>query len=225
MAACPGARNTGRATGVVGAANDRFAGGTSVPRTNAMNEETRMTELGVGAPGRETENHFLAIGRREGPEAERAARERARHLRLGIKPVPASPAKSGALKPLHDLLAFIADPAASRELLEQLERSTQDAHDATDRAFAAKAELDDRAKTHQGELDTAREDHLRRLSRERTEFDEDCKRRDLALTQREGAMQAAEDRLKAATEAAERARADFERRLTSLNNAAAAADQ
>jgi hypothetical protein len=181
-----------------------------------------MTEQGVGAAGYESENHLAAIRRSEGPEAEQAARDRARHRVLGIEPVPPSPAKSGALKPLHDLLAFVADPMASRQMLDQLERSTKDAHAATDRAFAAKAELDAQAKNHQGKLDDAHAEHQRRISRERTEFDEDCKRRDMALTQREAAMQAAEDRLKAATEAADAAKADFERRLAALNKAAAA---
>lgn len=31
-------------------------------------------EQGIGAPGRETENHFKAIGKYEGVEAEKAAR-------------------------------------------------------------------------------------------------------------------------------------------------------
>lgn len=34
-------------------------------------------EQGIGAPGRETENHFAAIRKYEGPEAEKAAREAA----------------------------------------------------------------------------------------------------------------------------------------------------
>ncbi len=33
---------------------------------------------GIGAPGHETENHFLAIRRSEGEKAEKAAREAAR---------------------------------------------------------------------------------------------------------------------------------------------------
>lgn len=35
-------------------------------------------EQGYGAPGRETENHFSAIRKYEGPEAEKAAREAAK---------------------------------------------------------------------------------------------------------------------------------------------------
>lgn len=34
-------------------------------------------EQGLGAPGRETENHFRAIGKYEGAEAEKSARETA----------------------------------------------------------------------------------------------------------------------------------------------------
>lgn len=34
-------------------------------------------EQGIGSPGRETDNHFRAIRKYEGPEAEKAARETA----------------------------------------------------------------------------------------------------------------------------------------------------
>lgn len=38
----------------------------------------RPVEQGIGAPGRETENHFAAIRRWGGAEAEKAAREAAK---------------------------------------------------------------------------------------------------------------------------------------------------
>lgn len=38
----------------------------------------RPVEQGIGAPGRETENHFRAIGKWESPEAEKLARETAK---------------------------------------------------------------------------------------------------------------------------------------------------
>lgn len=38
----------------------------------------KPVEQGIGAPGRETENHFRAIRKAEGVEAEKAAREAAK---------------------------------------------------------------------------------------------------------------------------------------------------
>jgi hypothetical protein len=38
-------------------------------------------EQGIGSPGRETEQHFAALLKFEGPEAERAAREKANRLK------------------------------------------------------------------------------------------------------------------------------------------------
>lgn len=46
-------------------------------------------EQGIGAPGHETENHFRAIGKYEGPEAEKAARAAAAARKGGRKPAQA----------------------------------------------------------------------------------------------------------------------------------------
>lgn len=42
-------------------------------------------EQGIGSPGRENENHFAAIRKWEGPEAEQKAREAARAFRAKAK--------------------------------------------------------------------------------------------------------------------------------------------
>jgi hypothetical protein len=45
------------------------------------------TEKGIGSPGNETENHFAAIRKSEGKEAEAEARSAARKHREAQKPV------------------------------------------------------------------------------------------------------------------------------------------
>lgn len=43
-----------------------------------VNVKGKPAEKGIGSPGRETENHFAAIHKWEGAEAEKAAREAAK---------------------------------------------------------------------------------------------------------------------------------------------------
>jgi hypothetical protein len=178
-------------------------------------EEFMTEEDGIGSRGRESENHFAAIRKNEGVEAERRALAAAAAL-------PYIPENEGTDK-FEQMLALISDPAAAKARYTALVAATEEAKRATDEAVAARQALDAQKREHQAALDDAQSTHQRRIARESAEHAEKCEKRERALAQREGAMQAAEDRLRALTEAAEKARGDFERRLASLNAAAAAA--
>jgi hypothetical protein len=78
----------------------------------------RPIERGFGAPGRETENHFDAIRKYEGPEAERAARAAAKLRKTTVPAVPKG------MVPADEIQALIA-AAVAQALAE--DRAKRDA--------------------------------------------------------------------------------------------------
>jgi hypothetical protein len=132
------------------------------------------------------------------------------------------------MAPLHHLLAIIADPAASRALLDQFAAAetaarsaaaeAREAHTAlaSERAASTAQVAEDRK-----QRDEAREAHASAIAKERDEFTKACRARESELARLEKAHHAAATQLAAETERVKQQRADLERRMAALKAAAA----
>jgi hypothetical protein len=150
----------------------------------------------IGAPGYETENHFAAIRKSEGPEAEKAARAKA----AGLPEVPAL----SDTKSLNDLLALVADPAATRALIERITTASEAARVDREQALAERERLRAQVSEHQAQLDGLQGEHDRRHACERDEHlrkisagENKLAQRERVLAQREAVTKVTEDKLTA----------------------------
>jgi hypothetical protein len=134
---------------------------------------------------------------------------------------PPPPTTHADFRAFLDLLALVANPDATKVRIEQLTAASDEAHSAIAEAKAAHVVLDNRKAAHQGELDKAMEEHTRRITRERAQFDEECDRRKRELVQREAAVKVREDQVAVAIAATATLRGDLENRIAKIRAATA----
>jgi len=158
------------------------------------------------------EGHFAGIRRLEGPEAEARARAAAN----GEKPAnidPPAPPSASQLEGLFELIKLVSNGQAVKR-----------AQEATASHDKAKAEADaaiDRLKQAQAEHDKACADREAKLAAEREAFEQ---HRNAALTDiadREAETKKLQEQARADASAASALKADLQRRLDLIANAAA----
>jgi hypothetical protein len=117
-----------------------------------------MTEQGIGSALQSSENHFRAIGRNEGPEAERRARAAASGQLY-------MPEEAGGAKTVEALLALVSDPAAAKARHAELAAATDEAKRAVAEANAAREALLAERAAHRAALDDADAAHRATIAR------------------------------------------------------------
>jgi hypothetical protein len=170
-------------------------------------------ELGIGAPGNVNENHFAAIRKHEGVEAERRARAAAAGL-------PYVPEHTGTDK-FEQLLALVGNPEAARARYEEIVAATDEAKRAVNEAVEARQALDTHKREHQAALDDAHAEHRRAIARREAEHIAGCEQRERELNAREAKLREAEAEHAAAVEAFAGEKAEIERRMHHIRAAAA----
>jgi hypothetical protein len=137
---------------------------------------------------------------------------------LTMPPAPPAPQD---FKPFFDLLAVISDAKASKARLEQLVAAADDARTLIEQAKNAPAEILARLSEYEKTREKAEQDHARKLARATSVFDEKCALRMSEVAASEARAAEFESKAKADAEAAALLRADLQRRLNRIHEAAA----
>jgi hypothetical protein len=124
------------------------------------------------------------------------------------------------LNTLSALIALLADPKAAQERVAEMQKASEELRNAIDASKVETAGFAVAKAAHQGDLAKATAAHANKLAGERTAFDAECSRRKSDLDSQ--ADQVARLKAKAQTDAdaAANIRADLERRLSLLKEAA-----
>jgi hypothetical protein len=170
-------------------------------------------ETGIGSAAQPSENHFAAIRRNEGVEAERRARAAATGQLY-------MPEERGGAKTVEALLALVSDPVAATARHEELVAATEVAKRSVAEANAAREALIAERAAHRVALDDADAEHRAAIARREAELDANYGplARELAL--REAVHREAEASHAAAVEEFAATKADVERRMQHIRAAA-----
>jgi hypothetical protein len=134
---------------------------------------------------------------------------------------PAVPATRD-LETLTALMQLLADPTTARNSINELAAVAESARTAVAEVHRGQAELAAQMVAHNEAIQRSTREHDEAIAKAKADHDAECERRSIALTARAAAADAREAKVKAAEEANAALRADLDRRLNLLKNAAAA---
>jgi hypothetical protein len=138
-------------------------------------------------------------------------------MSLMTPPLPAD--VPATLQTLSDLLSLLADPAAAKQRVAEMQTATAAFQQAADdqktqiAAFAV-AEAD-----HQRAIDAATDEHVAKLAADQATFDTECARRKAELDARAAQIGQLQRDTEMQNDAAAAARADLEHRLALIKSA------
>lgn len=141
-------------------------------------------------------------------------------LQLNSSSIPPPPSPRD-LEPFFQLLALIADPKGTQARLDQLAAASLAAQTLIDEAAQAKKDIGAERAAHDQAISQERAAHDAQLARQRAASLSESDARERALIQREADVKALEVLAKSDADAAAKMKADLERRLKTINAAAA----
>jgi len=125
------------------------------------------------------------------------------------------------LQTLSDLVSLLADPAAAKQRVADMQAATTALRQAIDEQKTQTAAFAVAQAEYQETLDRATAEQAERLAAAQSEFDTECARRKSELDSRADQLSQLQARAQADAEAAETMRADLEKRLAHIKAATA----
>jgi hypothetical protein len=138
-------------------------------------------------------------------------------MNMMMPPIPAD--LPPTLQTLSDLVSLLADPAATKQRITEMQTATAALQQAADEQKTQMAAFAVAEASHQEAIDKATAEASEKIAADQTAFDAECARRKAELDQREAQIAQLQSQARADADAAAADRADLENRLKLIKQA------